>query len=257
MGRHLGAVTAVRTTKIFCRPDCSARPKPQNTTRYRSGEEALAAGYRPCRRCQPLGEPREDAEPVTVTRVATPLGAMVAAATRGHLVLLEFAERRRLRSQLRRVGITFGWDFRLGTNAVLRQTQRQLDAYFGGRRRTFTVPLRVPGTPFQSVVWSALRGIPYGETRSYAQLARAVRRPAAVRAVAGANGDNRIAIIIPCHRVIGSDGGLTGYGGKLWRKARLLALESGARRAGRAGPSKPPAATPARSRRAAPAASRG
>jgi len=162
---------------------------------------------------------------VVVARLETPLGVMVAAATQRHLVLLEFAERRMLRTQLRHVGSAFGWDLSPGSNAVLRRTQRQLDAWFAGRRCDFTVPLRVPGTPFQARVWAALRRIPYGETRSYAQLARSVGRPSAVRAVAGANGDNRVSIIIPCHRVIGSDGSLTGYGGRVWRKRRLLELE--------------------------------
>jgi len=90
-----------------------------------------------------------------------------------------------------------------------------------------TLPLDIRGTPFQEKAWSALLKIPYGETRSYADQARAVDNPAAVRAVAKANGDNRISIIIPCHRVIGSDGKLTGYGGGLWRKQYLLDLESG------------------------------
>jgi AraC family transcriptional regulator of adaptative response/methylated-DNA-[protein]-cysteine methyltransferase len=227
MEPHSGTVVAVRTTGIFCRPACPSRPKPENTERLRCGEEALAAGYRPCKRCRPMGEPREGAEPVAVARLDTALGTMIGAATREHLVLLEFADRRMLRSQLRRVGRAFGGDLVPGMNAVLAETQRQLDAYFAGRRRDFTVPMRVPGTPFQSRVWTALQRIPYGVTRSYAQLARTVRHPSAVRAVASANGDNRISILIPCHRVIGSDGSLTGYGGKLWRKRRLLELEAG------------------------------
>jgi len=87
------------------------------------------------------------------------------------------------------------------------------------------VPLVLPGSPFQAHVWQELQAIPYGETRSYRALAKAVGRPEAMRAVGTANGDNRIAIIVPCHRVIGSDGALRGYGGKLWRKQRLLDLE--------------------------------
>jgi O-6-methylguanine DNA methyltransferase len=88
--------------------------------------------------------------------------------------------------------------------------------------------LRVPGTDFQRAVWNALAEIPYGQTRSYADIAESLGRSTAVRAVARANGDNRIAIVIPCHRVIGKDGSLTGYGGSLWRKQRLLELERGA-----------------------------
>jgi len=226
MDRYQGAVTAVRTTGIFCRPECPSRPKAENTVRYASGEEALVAGFRPCTRCRPFGTPPEGAERVTVARLETPLGPMIGAATSRHLILLEFADRRMLRTQIRRVGKAFGWDLAPGMNAVLRETQGQLDGYFAGRRRTFTVPMRTPGTSFQTRVWSALQRIRYGTTRSYAQLAKAVRQPAAVRAVAGANGDNRISIMIPCHRVIGSDGSLTGYGGRLWRKRWLLDLES-------------------------------
>lgn len=223
---HAGSVIAVRTTGNFCRPTCPARPNPGNTVRYGSCEEALVAGYRPCKRCRPFGEAREGAEPVSVATLDTPLGPMIGAATRTHLVLLEFADRRMLRTQLKRVGKALGWDLAPGLNRVLRQAQRELDGYFAGRRRSFTVPLRVPGTPFQSRVWAALRRIPYGATRSYAQLAKTVRHPSAVRAVGTANGDNRVAIIIPCHRVIGSDGSLTGYGGRVWRKRRLLDLEA-------------------------------
>ena len=94
-------------------------------------------------------------------------------------------------------------------------------------RDRFSVPLEASGTEFQQTVWKALQEIPYGSTASYGDLARNIGRPTAVRAVARANGDNRIAIMIPCHRVIGSDGTLTGYGGGLWRKQRLLELESG------------------------------
>ncbi len=103
----------------------------------------------------------------------------------------------------------------------------ELERYFAGELTTFETPLEVPGTEFQQAVWSALRDVPYGETISYGEQARRIGRPEAVRAVARANGDNRIAIIVPCHRVIGADGRLTGYGGGLWRKRRLLELERG------------------------------
>ena len=102
----------------------------------------------------------------------------------------------------------------------------QLNEYFEGRRIEFTMPLVTPGTSFQETVWEELRRIPYGSTRSYKQQAEAINNPEAVRAVANANGVNRISILIPCHRVIGSDGQLTGYGGGLWRKKWLLDLES-------------------------------
>lgn len=104
--------------------------------------------------------------------------------------------------------------------------QRLLDAYFDRRRVTFDLPLAPVGTPFQRSVWDALCAIPYGETVSYGEIARRVGRPAAVRAVGAANGSNPIPILIPCHRVIGANGTLTGYGGGLDRKRKLLALEA-------------------------------
>lgn len=104
---------------------------------------------------------------------------------------------------------------------------RQLDEYFAGRRRQFDVPLAPHGTAFQLEVWRTLRTIPYGETRTYSQIARTIGRPNATRAVGAANGANPIPIIIPCHRVIGSNGSLTGFGGGIDVKRRLLDLEAG------------------------------
>jgi methylated-DNA-[protein]-cysteine S-methyltransferase len=103
----------------------------------------------------------------------------------------------------------------------------QLDAYFAGELRDFDLQLAPAGTPFQQQVWSALRAIPYGETASYGEIASTVGQPGAARAVGGANNRNPIAIIVPCHRVIGAGGSLTGYGGGLERKRKLLALEAG------------------------------
>ena len=113
------------------------------------------------------------------------------------------------------------------SDAVLARTARQLDAYFAGQLRTFDLPLAPTGTPFQQRVWSALREIPFGETRSYGQLAKAIGKPSAMRAVGAANGRNPIAIVVPCHRVIGADGSLTGFGGGIERKRFLLSLEQG------------------------------
>ncbi len=110
-------------------------------------------------------------------------------------------------------------------NEVLEPVCRQLGEYFAGERSEFDVPMRLEGTPFQVEVWGALRSIPYGTTASYADIARAVGRPSAVRAVGAANGRNPISIIVPCHRVIGADGTLTGYGWGVDRKAWLLAHE--------------------------------
>jgi methylated-DNA-[protein]-cysteine S-methyltransferase len=113
--------------------------------------------------------------------------------------------------------------------AALREPAEQLQAYFAGELRAFDLPLAPHGTPFQREVWSALREIPYGSTISYAELAAAVGRPDAARAVGAANGRNPIAVVIPCHRVIGASGALTGYGGGLGRKRLLLDLEAGQR----------------------------
>ena len=108
---------------------------------------------------------------------------------------------------------------------VLVETERQLKEYFAGRRRAFALTLDVVGTAFQKKVWNALFTIPFGETRSYAQIARQIGRPTAARAVGAANGRNPVSIVAPCHRVVGSTGTLTGFAGGLDAKARLLALE--------------------------------
>ncbi len=128
------------------------------------------------------------------------------------------------------VGLHFeGWYPPAGaiqeSDPVLVTTARQLDGYFAGRLRTFDLPLAPAGTPFQQRVWSALSDIPFGETRSYGQLAKTIGKPSAMRAVGAANGRNPIAIVVPCHRVIGADGSLTGFGGGIERKKFLLSLE--------------------------------
>jgi len=162
---------------------------------------------------------------VHIIRIVTPLGPMMAGATEDALCLLEFADRRILELQLRRVRKHFDAFFIPSSNRILEQLRRELDAYFDGELQRFTVSLSAPGTPFQQTVWKRLQQIPYGTTASYRDIATSLGSPNSVRAVARANGDNRIALIIPCHRVIGSDGNLTGYGGGLWRKRRLLDIE--------------------------------
>jgi AraC family transcriptional regulator of adaptative response/methylated-DNA-[protein]-cysteine methyltransferase len=304
--------TAVRTTGIFCRPGCPARPLPGNVERYPSARDALFAGFRPCRRCRPLelvsaaetpswlrplvaaveadplhrwsdadlrdrgleaddvrrwflashgmtfqaysrarrlgtaiGRKRLDrgaleqllgrsigpagqarSDDLVISRLFTPLGPMIGAATDAGLALLEFADRRMLRVQLGRVARRTTSAVRLGWNDHLRQTASELDEYFAGDRRRFDVPLMPLGSDFQRASWAYLQTIPYGEIRTYGDGARAIGRPGAVRAFGRANGDNRLAIVVPCHRVIGGDGRLTGYGGGLWRKRTLLDLEA-------------------------------
>jgi AraC family transcriptional regulator, regulatory protein of adaptative response / methylated-DNA-[protein]-cysteine methyltransferase len=322
------ALVGVTTTGIFCRLTCPARkPMPQNCRWFASADDAQAAGFRPCRRCHPLGataegdplvrdlmarlEERPDHrwseadllalghDPSTVRRafkrhfgqsflemaraarlrggmasltkgspmidaqldagfdsasgfrtafarlfghaphrmrqgsdlladwIDTPLGGMIAIADDQALHLLEFIDRRALPEGLRRLSAHVGGRVGLGRTPVHDLVEAQLGAYFAGRAPLLQVPVTLHGTPFQQQVWRALQAIPAGETRSYAQLATAIGRPLAVRAVARANATNRIALVVPCHRVIGADGTLTGYAGGLWRKEKLIAIERG------------------------------
>lgn len=162
---------------------------------------------------------------ITLARLTTPLGPMVAAATDEALGLLEFADRRMLPLQLRRMKRRLPGTVVPGENALLATVEHELGEYFAGRRREFSVPIEATGTPWQERVWRRLLAIGYGETVSYGELAAELGRPSAPRAVARAVGDNRLAVLVPCHRVIGSDGSLTGYGGGLWRKRRMLEIE--------------------------------
>jgi AraC family transcriptional regulator of adaptative response/methylated-DNA-[protein]-cysteine methyltransferase len=159
-------------------------------------------------------------------RLLTPLGPMLAAASDEGICLLEFTDRRMLETQLSRIRKRIAPDILSGNNFHLDKLENQLNEYFAGKRKQFNLPLVLSGTTFQEKVWSALLDIPYGQTRSYKQQAQAIGQLKAVRAVARANGDNRIAIIVPCHRVIGSNGELVGYGGGLSRKQFLLNLEA-------------------------------
>jgi AraC family transcriptional regulator of adaptative response/methylated-DNA-[protein]-cysteine methyltransferase len=317
---------AVRTTGIFCRPTCPARkPHRENVEYFRTVGDAMAAGYRPCKRCRPLeprgktpdwlaglleavesepgrrwtdtdiramgvdpvrvrrwfqenhgmtfhayqrsrrlgmalGQMRNGADQVgaaydhgyeslsgfreafermfggtpgrkkstnqaVVTRYLTPLGPMLAAATDKGVGLLEFHDRRMLETQIKRLRQLLQCEITPGVNAHLEKMEDELKRYFEGTLKQFTVPLVLAGTEFQESVWNRLLEIPYGETLSYEGLARDIGRPGAQRAVGRANGDNRLAIVVPCHRVIRSDGTLCGYGGGLWRKQHLLDLE--------------------------------
>ncbi len=322
---------AVRTTGIFCRPSCPARkPLPQNVEYFATAAEALTAGYRPCKRCQPLqtighipawasqlieaveqnpserftdaglrehglnpaqvrrffrqhygltfhayarasrlgqafvairdgddldavalgygyeshsgfrdafsqhfGEPPgrvRQGECVTVSWLTSPLGPLIAGVTDKGVCLLEYTDRLRLESQFATLKRRFKSAIVPGQHDHLTHLQTELQAYFAGVLKHFTTPLDYPGTPFQCRVWSALLDIPYGETRSYQQLAAQIGTPQAMRAVGKANGHNRLAIVIPCHRLVTKDGQLRGYGGGLWRKRLLQHLENGEHR---------------------------
>lgn len=164
-------------------------------------------------------------EQVFLNRILTPLGPVLAGATEKGVCLLEFMDRKMLNTQLKILTRRLKCNFTPGSNKHIEQLSGELKKYFERKIKNFSVPLIIEGTEFQKTVWENLLKIPSGETISYEELAKRVGHPAAVRAVAHANGDNRIAIIIPCHRVIGKDGNLTGYGGGLWRKKFLIELE--------------------------------
>jgi AraC family transcriptional regulator of adaptative response/methylated-DNA-[protein]-cysteine methyltransferase len=162
---------------------------------------------------------------ITITRILTPLGPMLAGAVDEGICLLEFVDRRMIETQIKRLKKYLNAEFVPGRNKHFDKLDKQLKEYFEGKRKEFDVPLSIPGSEFQLKVWKELQKIPYGKTRSYQEQAIELGNPKAIRAVAKANGDNRIAIIIPCHRVIGKDGQLVGYGGGMWRKQYLLNLE--------------------------------
>ncbi len=316
----------VKTTGIFCRPTCTAKkPQQSNVEYFKNTSEALNAGYRPCRRCNPM-EPAgstpkninellklvesdpskkwkdyelrkngfdpaavrrwfqkhhritfqsylrsrrlalaigsikqgdnitqtafeigfeslsgfrdafkkitgttpaesKNVEVVYLNRILTPLGPMLAGAINNKICLLEFVDRKMLETQLKRITKYFNCTFLPGSVPVIEKLQEEMNAYFEGRLKTFSVPVSYPGTEFQKRVWNVLLDLPYGETRSYEKQAELIGNPTAVRAVASANGNNRISILIPCHRVVGKNGELCGYGGGLWRKKYLLDLE--------------------------------
>jgi AraC family transcriptional regulator of adaptative response/methylated-DNA-[protein]-cysteine methyltransferase len=315
----------VKTTGIFCRPSCPSQPKREHLEFFRSSGEAVRAGYRPCKRCQPEranGQPpawiasllkrAQDApenkisardlrelgiqpervrrwfqkhhgmtffawcrglrlsraftqirsgQPVDevvfdhgfeshsgfrsaftrtfgrapgrsrtddclrVSLIDTPLGPMLAAASETAICQLEFGDRRGLERSYAEMKRRFRLPVVPGDNAVLQHLRRELQEYFAGRRREFTVPVALGGTDFQGRVWRALQQIPFGQTASYEAVANKIGSPAAVRAVARANGTNRLYLLVPCHRVIAKNGSLSGYGGGMWRKRQLLALE--------------------------------
>jgi AraC family transcriptional regulator of adaptative response/methylated-DNA-[protein]-cysteine methyltransferase len=315
----------ITSTGIFCRPSCTARkPKAKNCLFYKTAQDALLAGFRPCKRCQPLLKPFEPSDmvkhliklveqeperrwtdkdvrklgfcPSTVRRqfkkryhmtfsafsrarrmgialktiregdkiihaqvdagyssasgfrdafssimgappniknhlafqaewIDTPLGSMIAIADETHLHLLEFTDRRGLEKEIEKMRNSLKVAILPGRTTVTEAIEKELQAYFSGKLKNFSTPIKLHGSDFQKSVWNELLSIPYGETRSYAEQAQALKNPKAIRAVASANGKNQLAIIIPCHRVIGSNGKLTGYAGGLPRKEWLLNME--------------------------------
>jgi len=162
---------------------------------------------------------------ISVKYIHTPLGEMIAGATGEAICLLEFHDREILEKQKERLEKYFKTELIEQDHPLFTQLEQELKEYFDQKRTEFTIPIAYLGSPFQERVWESLLKIPYGATRSYAQQSELIGDKKAIRAMAKANGDNRIAIIIPCHRVIGSNGEMTGYGGKIWRKKALLELE--------------------------------
>jgi AraC family transcriptional regulator of adaptative response/methylated-DNA-[protein]-cysteine methyltransferase len=170
------------------------------------------------------------AESLAIDSFESPVGTLIAAADNRGVCLLEFTDRRKVEPQVESLSRRLGRALVPGQHPHLACLRAELAEYFGGRRRAFQVPIHASGTPFQARVWRELLLIPYGETRSYEQIALRIGAPKAVRAVGSANGRNPISILIPCHRVIGKDGSTVGYGGGIPRKEWLLDLERGAGR---------------------------
>ncbi|MEM7740808.1 MAG: trifunctional transcriptional activator/DNA repair protein Ada/methylated-DNA--[protein]-cysteine S-methyltransferase [Pseudomonadota bacterium] len=155
----------------------------------------------------------------------TPLGPMIVLADDRALWLLEFADRKAIGRQLQMTERDFGASVGLGVTDIIEETKRQVSAYFDAKRESFDLPLAHFGTPFYRTVWEELCQIPIGTTRSYKEMAEAIGRPTAMRAVARANASNRLAIVVPCHRVIAANGDLAGYAGGSWRKSWILQHE--------------------------------
>jgi len=196
------------------------------TTAFATGYESLS-GFRDAVSTL-LGDTPTAARGKTVLRarqITTPLGPMLVVASDTALHLLEFTDRRMLATQLERLRKLADSVITPGPSKIIARTESELVEYFEGRRKEFSIPLAIAGTPFQESVWQELLRIPFGKTLSYDGLATRIGRTGAQRAVGTANGCNRIAIIVPCHRVIRSDGTLSGYGGGVWRKQRLLEIE--------------------------------
>ena len=205
---------------IYCRPDCPAVPriKEANRVDFASVDNARAAGFRACRVCKPENTP----ETLFISRYDSPLGTYLLVSSERGVVCVEPEEQavKRL-DKWRREGKKLVEE--PGANHEL---AGELAAYFRGESRGFSVELDMRGTDFQKNVWAELSRIPYGETRTYGEVARSLGKPGASRAVGLANGANPVSIIVPCHRVIGSSGALVGYGGGLGRKKALLELEA-------------------------------
>lgn len=169
--------------------------------------------------------PKEQTQVILIHRFTTPLGPMFVCATERGICLLEFTDRRMLETEFRDLQRLLNARIIAGENSHTRQAEKQINEYFCAKRQRFDLSLDAPGSEFQRTVWQALCEVPYGQTSYYQALSALTGKPDAARAVAAANGANRIAIVIPCHRIIGKDGSMTGYGGGMARKAWLIEHE--------------------------------
>ncbi len=167
----------------------------------------------------------KDQRIIDLKRIETPIGTMYAAAVEEGICMLEFTDRKILETEFKDLAKSLNATIVQGENPHFKTLEKELSEYFEGNRKNFTVPLSPVGTEFQKSVWKVLMKIPYGKTWNYKKQSEVLGDVKKVRAVANANGMNKISILIPCHRVIGSNGTLTGYGGGIWRKQKLLELE--------------------------------
>lgn len=164
---------------------------------------------------------------ISKQEIESPIGTLIACATDEGICLMEFQDKASLQQDLAGIAKTLDSEIAEAENEHLFQLKIELEEYFKGHRKLFSVPLILVGTDFQKNVWLGLQTITYGKTRTYKEQAMQLNSPNSIRAVASANGRNKLYILIPCHRVIGAQGSLTGYGSGLWRKQFLLDLESG------------------------------
>lgn len=221
--RSTTTINGCRTTHIYCLPGCPAgrRTKPENRVHFQSREDAIARGYRACKVCKPDG-PHPEIETLLVQHYSGPLGTCLIIASQRGIVCVEPEDQIGARlARWEKAGIRL----EPGRNQHSETMARELDAYFRGGLQQFNAPVDLRGTPFQRQVWEALCRIPYGKTLTYGELACSIGHPGAARAVGHAIASNPVSIAVPCHRVVGSNGSLTGYGGGLHRKDALLRLE--------------------------------
>ncbi len=191
---------------------------------FDSGYESLSGFGYTCKRLTG-GSPTGQSQVIMIHRFTTPLGPVFVCATECGVCLLEFTDRRMLETEFRDLQRLLNARIMAGENRHTRQAEKELTEYFSGTRQQFDIVLDTPGSDFQRSVWEGLRDVPFGHTSHYQAVAEVIGKPTAVRAVAAANGANRVAIVIPCHRIIGKEGAMTGYGGGIARKAWLIEHE--------------------------------